>query len=74
MTIVRLLEAPIKIKSKGVLVGIRATHSAPVYAVKVGVEVVRRLDLCSIFRWRILEVLDGGLPVEVRTDRVQESH
>lgn len=67
-TIVRALEYLVQIPPKRTLVGIFACFGFLVDDFVVGVEVVWRLDLLGVVGWRILEVADGGLPVEIRTN------
>ena len=72
MSVVRSLEHPVEVEAKLILIVVAAARNLCNNTVPVGEEVVWRLDLGCILGWRVLEIFDGRLPVDVRPDRIKE--
>lgn len=72
MSIVGPLEGNVKLMAKRILAVVSTALRSGVYPLKLGPEVVRFLDLFGILSWRVLDVLNRGLPVDIGSDRVHE--
>lgn len=68
MPIMRSLEGKVQFMTESILICIRAALRLTVDPLKFREEVVRLLNLLSILSWRVFQVFDCRLPVDVGSD------